>query len=103
MEMRSVVQKLIPAHPAGYITFCHWMLQSVPDGTVDVTLLFLSDAKAWFELSGFVNAQNTCHWDILSNVEQKREGMLIIYSRIKQQSTHQITLWKSFVKFLVKG
>jgi hypothetical protein len=66
---------LIPAGPAAHITFCHWILQSVPDGTVDVTLLFLSDAEAWFELSGFVNAQNICHWDIHSNVEQEREGM----------------------------
>lgn len=73
MEMRSVVQKLIPADPAVHITFCHWMLQSVLDGTADVKLLFLSDAEAWCELSGFVTVQNTCHWGILSDVEQKEK------------------------------
>jgi hypothetical protein len=37
------------------------MLQSVSDGIVNPTFLFMSH-EAWFHVSGFVNAQNACHW-----------------------------------------
>jgi hypothetical protein len=58
----SLVQKLNLTDPVAHIHFCRWTLQCVHDGTVDLILLFMSD-EAWFHLSGFVNAQNTCHWD----------------------------------------
>jgi hypothetical protein len=38
------------------------MLQSAHNGTLDPTILFVSDG-AWFHLNGFVNSQNTCHWN----------------------------------------
>jgi hypothetical protein len=38
------------------------MLQSVNDVIVNPTLLFVSH-EAWFHVSGFVNAPDTCYWD----------------------------------------
>jgi hypothetical protein len=58
----SLVQKLNLADTVARINFCRWTLQCVHDGSVDATLLFVSD-DAWFHLSGFVNAQNSRHWD----------------------------------------
>jgi hypothetical protein len=52
-----------------YTFFC-WKLQCVHDDIVNPTLLLMSN-KTWLHLSGFINAQNTHHWDT--------ENPLIIY------------------------
>jgi hypothetical protein len=48
--------------------------QSVHDRVVDPVLLFMSN-EAWFHISGFVTAQNTCHWDT-KNPHTIHEGPL---------------------------
>jgi hypothetical protein len=58
----ALVRTLIPADAVARINFYRWMLQSVHHGTVDSTLLFMSD-EARFHHSGFVNGQNTRNWD----------------------------------------
>lgn len=51
-----------PTDPITHASFCHWVLQTVPDENVNSAHLFMSD-EAWSHLRGFVNAKNTCHWD----------------------------------------
>jgi hypothetical protein len=126
-------------------------LWQVPSRIVYPTLLLMSD-EAWFHLSDFVNAKNTCHWDtknphavhkfhfvikkvgvwcegngqriigtvfnlchselgalceqnfetFLSNPHWKRKATCV-FPAWYCSSPCITTLWKPFVKFLVKG
>lgn len=41
--------------------FCNWFLQLVYDRALDTKLKFFTD-KAWFNLSGYINAQKNRYW-----------------------------------------
>jgi hypothetical protein len=43
------------------VKYCEWFLKKIVYGEFDPTLYFMSN-KAWFHLSGHVNAHNTRYW-----------------------------------------
>jgi hypothetical protein len=56
-----VLHELKPEDKTARLQYCHWLQEESASGTLDMNIFFMSD-EAWFNLSGYINSQNSRYW-----------------------------------------